>query len=209
MYPSLCRQCSVVVVPKDVFCDACTATIKPVVTAFLPLTKTTTLKVFAVSNYVAPMRLLVTRKFAGDVLAARQLADMINTFIPLKNHSIDVLVPVPLHWTRYAARGYNQAYVIARRLGKHLNVPVVRAVRRAHKTAFQWQQTAEVRRQNVKTAFGIAWWYKRNKLDFLTGKHVMIVDDLCTTGATLMAVAKVIAQAKPASVTAIVACRAV
>lgn len=209
IYPSLCRQCFTVITPDDVFCDPCMATIKPVVTTFLPLTKKTTIKVCAVAGYIQPMRSLITRKFAGDMLASRQLADLINIFIPLKNHPVDFLIPVPLHWTRYASRGYNQADIIARRLGKHLNVPVIRAVRRIHKTKFQWQQSADVRRENVKHAFDVALWYRYKKLDFLEGKHIVIVDDLCTTGATLIAVAKVLSAAKPASITAVVACRAV
>ena len=209
VYPSLCRQCFVLVCPTDVFCDPCLATIKPVVTTFFPITKNTTLKVYAVANYVQPMRSLITRKFTGDIRASGQLADMINVFVPLKNQPIDALVPVPLHWTRYASRGYNQANVIAQRLGKILHVPVVRAVRRTHKTKFQWQLSADMRRDNVKQAFDVAWWYRHKKLNFLEGKHIVIVDDLCTTGSTLVAVAKVLAAAKPASLTAVVGCRAV
>lgn len=208
LYPSLCRQCFVVITPEDVFCELCMASIQPLVPALLPVTKNSVLTVYSVANYIQPVRSLVTRKFAGDILASKQLADLILDFTPLRKQPIDYLVPVPLHWSRYAQRGYNQAHVMAQHLGKKLNIPVVRPVRRRYKTKFQWQQSAHDRRINVRSAFDIAWWYRYTSLNFLEGKNIVIVDDLCTTGSTLIAVAKILAQAKPASLSAVVGCRA-
>ena len=209
IYPALCRQCFFVIAQDSVFCDLCLATIKPVVSTYLPLSKTKKLKVLSVSAYILPVRTLVVRKFSGDVYASHQLADLIAQFTPLKNQKIDYLIPVPLHWTRYATRGFNQANVIARVLSKKFNVPVSRAVRRNIKTAFQWQQSAQMRRENVKNAFDFSLWYRWHGIDCFANKHIVIVDDLCTTGATLMAVAKVLLQANPASLTAVVGCRTI
>ena len=134
---------------------------------------------------------------------------MLLTQTNLATHEFDYIVPVPLHWARYAARGFNQAHEMAKVIGSVRNKPVRRVVRRVHKTAFQSSLSSKERQENVKSAFDIHYWYKLTGTDFLKNKHVLIVDDLCTTGATLVHVAKVLAKFKPASLTAFVGCRAV
>src|SRR5207253_2659559 len=110
-----------------------------------------------------------------------------------------MLVPVPLHWRRQVTRGYNQAEVIARRLGKACTIPVVRAVRRIRNTETQTHQHSAARRaENMKGAFALIDGTK------ITGRHVTLVDDVWTSGATMQAMARVLKVAKPASICAIV-----
>jgi competence protein ComFC len=95
------------------------------------------------------------------------------------NLDIDVIVPVPLHPSRQRHRGYNQAALLARELGAHLQRPVVEKVLvRVKATAPQVQLSAEERRTNVYNAF-------RCTDSSLAGKQVLLVDDVCTTGSTL------------------------
>jgi len=209
IYPPMCRTCLLIIRPGAVFCDACIVAIKPIVSKIFPVTRHYTLKVFAVTEYKEPLRDLVTKKFYGDVVATRQLATLMTRFIPLRDMPIDYLVPVPLHWTRYAVRGYNQTYTMAKILGEHCNTPVKRLLWRTRKTAFQWSLSAADRQENVKEAFGLHPWYQWQEMAFLEGKHIVLVDDLCTTGATLIQMAKALAPYKPASISAVVACRAV
>jgi len=92
---------------------------------------------------------------------------------------IDLLLPVPLHWTKLLRRGYNQSRCIAEGMAEVLNVPTgdnLRAVR-PHRT--QTRRTAEERRHNVGGIMSV-----RNP-DELRGLHVAIVDDVITTGATM------------------------
>lgn len=168
-----------------------------------------TLKVFAASAYQDPIRPLVTKKFSGDMLASRQLARMILAMTPLQKDPVDFLVPIPLHWTRYSSRGFNQAYEMAKFLSKQLNVPVLNLIRRSKRTTFQWKLAPNERQLNVRGAFDFSWWYRLTGTDFLRDKHIVLVDDLCTTGSTLVHIAKVIAKAHPASITAVVGCRAI
>jgi ComF family protein len=209
IFPHQCRSCLALIVPSDVFCADCIAAIKPIVSAYLPISKTTTLPVIALSAYTDPMRPLLLKKLQGDRLAAQQLATLLLQMSPLVHVPIDVIVPVPLHWTRYAWRGFNQAVEMGRVIAKARQVPLRNYLARMRKTAFQSSLSADERQGNVRGAFTIHPWYQWQGLAELEGKHVIIVDDLCTTGATLVQVARQLLPYKPASVTAVVACRVV
>jgi competence protein ComFC len=96
----------------------------------------------------------------------------------------DVIVPIPLHPKRQRQRGYNQATLLARELGCRLGHPIHEdTLIRTKATAPQVDLNAQERRDNVRDAFAC-----RN--DDLAGKRVMLVDDVCTTGATLESAAE-------------------
>lgn len=93
---------------------------------------------------------------------------------------IDVVVPIPLHPFKIMERGYNQSEYLARGIAKALGVPcITRAVRRTRHNPSQTSKTAEERKQNVKGIFRVAQ-PKR-----LAHKHILLVDDVMTSGATI------------------------
>lgn len=111
----------------------------------------------------------------------------------------DVIVPVPLHWRRQIARGYNQADLLAAALARRTGAKLIRAARRIRSTQSQTAIHARnLREDNVRRAFAVA------KTKSLAGKRVVVVDDVMTTAATLRAVGRVIKSAKPLSISAIV-----
>lgn len=111
----------------------------------------------------------------------------------------DVLVPVPLYWRRQFHRGYNQSEVLARYLGKQCHRRVVRAaIRRRHTPAQAGLKSRQARIENVKDAF------KLKKGVSFAGQHVVLIDDVLTSGATLASLAKALAPARPAHISAIV-----
>jgi ComF family protein len=111
-----------------------------------------------------------------------------------------ILVPVPLHIRRHISRGYNQADVIARRMGKTCRIPVVNAIKRVRNTETQTHMTSHAKRvDNVRGAFAL-----RRRASALEGKHVVLVDDVMTTGSTLQSVGRLLRQANPRSLCAIV-----
>jgi ComF family protein len=107
---------------------------------------------------------------------------------------IDAIVPVPLHARRLRERGFNQSALLARELGRHLGRPVVEDVLvRTKVTVPQVGLNAEQRHSNVSDAF-------RCQSRHLAGQQVLLVDDVCTTGATLEAACVALRQGGAASV---------
>jgi ComF family protein len=93
----------------------------------------------------------------------------------------DVILPVPLHARRLRERGYNQASLLARELGKGVGLPVLEnALIRVRDTAPQVDLKAKERQENVRGAFHCPD-------DRWAGKRVLLIDDVYTTGATLEA----------------------
>jgi ComF family protein len=112
---------------------------------------------------------------------------------------IDAVLPVPLHWRRKWWRGFNQALEIAQPLASFLDLPVCGAVRRRRATPPQSGLTARQRANNLRAAFCAV---RRPCY-----RHVLVVDDVITTGATTSQLAKVLRRAGVAKVSAIAVAR--
>jgi predicted amidophosphoribosyltransferase len=143
---------------------------------------------------------------------------------------VDVVVPVPLHRTRKRARGFNQSKDLARAL--QLDAPALSALRRVRPTRPQTDLPAAQRHRNVRDAFALAGsattaphpdplpargarelivrsvsrWRERRSIE---GTCVLLVDDVCTTGATLEACARVLKAAGAREVRAVTVARVV
>ena len=97
---------------------------------------------------------------------------------------VDAVVPVPLHWMRRWKRGYNQAEVIASGVARRLGVPMKNNIlRRCRRTRTQTKLSIAEKRKNVTGAFDVSDKARSNE----ELKHLLIVDDVFTTGSTLMA----------------------
>lgn len=102
---------------------------------------------------------------------------------------MDCIVPLPLHKKRQARRGYNQSHCIAQGVSLVSGLPIVAdAVQRTKDTTTQTHLTIEQRRENVKGIFTIT------RPELLAGKHILLIDDVITTGSTLSACAQTIAE---------------
>ena len=103
--------------------------------------------------------------------------------------NIDALVPLPLYADKEHKRGYNQATIICNGMSSVMKVPVIeKAVIRQHATETQTRKHRTERWENVKESFKVAAGNE------LTGKHLLLVDDVVTTGATLEACGNIILQ---------------
>lgn len=99
-------------------------------------------------------------------------------------HGIDAIVPVPLHPDKEAARGYNQSQLLAEGMAEVWGIPMWNDVlQRVKNTESQTQKTREERIENMQDAFVAA------KTEKIQGKHLLLIDDVLTTGATLEACA--------------------
>jgi ComF family protein len=100
-----------------------------------------------------------------------------------------VVVPVPLHPTRLRARGYNQAFLLARVLAHHRRLELSHPLERVRDTAPQRSLGRRARLANLRAAFRIA------RAERVRGRRVLLVDDVLTTGATADACAGVLRAA--------------
>ncbi|MDE2314528.1 MAG: ComF family protein, partial [Elusimicrobia bacterium] len=108
----------------------------------------------------------------------------------------DALVPVPLHRRRLAERGYNQAELLAESLGRGLGIPLMRrGLARLKNTKPQWTLGRKKRLENLAGAFAA-------DASLFRGLRVLLVDDVCTTGASLEECARALRRAGAQGVSA-------
>ncbi len=122
----------------------------------------------------------------------------------LRDARPDAVVPVPLHWWHRVRRGYNQSEALARVLAAKLGVPCrPRWLRRSRLTRKQHHFTSpEERRANVRDAF------RTRRGDAVRGRHILLVDDVMTTGSTAHEAARPLRAAGAAQLTVAVVARA-
>lgn len=106
-------------------------------------------------------------------------------------NDVDIIIPVPLHTKRLKERGYNQSEMIGKGISEILNIPVLTDILiRNEYTQTQTKMTREERWNNVSGKFVLTLPEK------IEGKHVMLVDDVITTGSTLEACGEILLNAK-------------
>ena len=153
----------------------------------------------ALGPYEGSLRAIVqSLKYGGRQTVASGLGVRLRAVASDVLCAADVVVPVPLHPSRERARGFNQAREIARHLGVRMTEPL----RRTRKTAVQADLPAARRHRNVRGAFVV-----RRSVD-VDGLVVVLVDDVCTTGATLQACAAPLLAAGAREVRALIVARA-
>ena len=103
---------------------------------------------------------------------------------------IDCIVPVPITWQRRFKRGYNQSEVIAHGISEVTGLPVLsNCVKRKGKSESQTHLSPDERMQNVLGAFNLCCPEK------IKGRHILLVDDVVTTGATICSCAETLSEA--------------
>ena len=137
----------------------------------------------------------------------KQLAAPLATFLIgyLEDHPItfDALVPVPLHPDRLAIRGYNQSDLLGEQVGKARDIPVrTDLIVRTRDTKPQVHLRRGERFENVRQAF------EPVQPGLLDGETVLLIDDVCTTGATLVACAEALHQTGAGDIWALTVARA-
>lgn len=136
--------------------------------------------------YGAPVDALVRRfKFHQDLAAGHLLSRLMVEQLRGGPRPM-AIVPVPLHPSRLRQRGYDQALELARPLARQLQLPLCHGLRRIRSTAAQSELDAAARKRNLKGAFVAGPDLPR---------HVALVDDVMTTGATLHAAATALRRA--------------
>lgn len=127
-------------------------------------------------------------KYHGNIKAGEHFGAMLGKklAVSLLWSDIDMIIPVPLHWTRQWKRGYNQAEVIARAAAEALGVPVrTDILMRKRRTKTQIKLDINEKAKNVAGAFAVT---EDARAIFRNGgmvRHIVLLDDVFTTGSTL------------------------
>ena len=158
----------------------------------------------SVAPHLPPLREAIhALKYEGVRVLARPLGEILAGYWRLEPLPVRAIVPVPLHRTRLRQRGYNQSLLLARELAERIDLPLCEgALLRERNTPSQVGLSVEERWTNVWGAF-------RCSNSDLRGEHVLLVDDVLTTGATLEACASTLLEAGVEEVWALTLTRAV
>ncbi|HEY5892518.1 MAG TPA: phosphoribosyltransferase family protein [Chthoniobacterales bacterium] len=148
--------------------------------------------------------LILRFKYHRQEYLRRQLGEwLMETFQDerIKCKKPDAFVPVPLFHRRRRERGYNQAELLCEVLAEKTEIPILRALRRVRHTQTQTAFDRAERMENLRNAFQI------RKGSNVRSLHLLLVDDVLTTGSTLDECARVLRNAGAASVRAICVAR--
>jgi ComF family protein len=160
---------------------------------------------FAMGSYEGDLRDLCLRlKHERNAWLATCLSGLLveSRRDAFSNLSSDALVvPVPLHWSRYWERGYNQAEALAEGIAKQLKLPIRRMLKRVVRTGRLANLSRTARGEAVRNAFRARAHSK------IKGRTILLVDDVLTTGATCGAAARALKQAGAARVVVAVVAR--
>lgn len=193
--PPRCAACDASVGLTAAFCASCAR-------ALVPWTRAAHEDdpVGAAYEYGGPLARAITRmKYSDRPDLARPLGHALARGAPIARP--DAIVPVPLHPKRLAERGFNQTALLARPLARLMGAPLVlRALVRTRDTPRQATLSRAARLQNVDGAFIGS--------RVVRGRRVLLVDDVCTTGATLRACIRALRAAGALEVAAFVLARA-
>jgi ComF family protein len=186
--PERCAACDVRVSHHTIFCAACVTTVEAA---------TRDIETYAPFRYGGAVAEAIVRfkyQRRGDL--ARPLGALLLRALPrLRSRKFDLVIPVPLHPSRLAERGFNQAALLARPLAASLGARMLaRGLDRTRDTPRQATLDRILRLENVATAF-VARDAKR-----IAGRSILLVDDVRTTGATLRACASALRNAGAARV---------
>jgi ComF family protein len=187
-----CPRCATTVGPHSLIEDACARCRRD----GPPFARTACLGSYRASLKAAVLRM----KHASGEGIAELLGRRWAATHPPAGPTIDALVPLPLHWWKHWQRGYNQSDAVARGVAYSYRLPIrPRWLRCVRRTAPQKVLGQEARRLNVRGAFRAS--------PHVSGKHVLLVDDVMTTGATAEEAARALRSAGAVRVTVAVLAR--
>lgn len=211
VFPTTCASCNEVLVSGErQLCIGCLSALNetligPVpnnptermLASRMPLQAAMTLYRFRHDNAVQAV--VHTMKFHGNTELCLMMGRQMGLALLHSGRfdDVDMLVPVPLHWLRRLQRGYNQSELLCRGIAEVMPRPIVtRAVERHRYTRKQSLRSGAERDINVEGAFRL------RKPALVEGRHVLLVDDVLTTGATLGACAQALQEASDIRISA-------
>lgn len=153
-------------------------------------------------QYAHPLDVLIQNfKYHQQLCSGRSLGALLLNHLQEqlslgKLQAPDKLVPVPIHWKKRWQRGFNQAEILAEYLGEKLGIPVVNACRRKKPSHNQKDLGRFARQKNLHNVFNLPLELRAK----IAGKHLALVDDVVTTGATARVLSELLLKSGAARV---------
>ena len=195
LYPPCCPLCGQ---PDVALCGACVADLATAQWEAIPKQLPDLEWVFASGAHRGLLREGIhALKFGCERILAAPLGERIWRVQQLQGDGFDAVIPVPLHESRFLERGFNQAELLGLTLSERSGIPLkVGLLSRKRATQSQVGLGAKQRTQNVADAFLVA--------EEVSGQRLLLVDDVCTSGATLVACARALRRAGAGAIAALV-----
>jgi len=131
-------------------------------------------------------------KYRDDHALAREMGRLMAIYYKKHYQNIDLIIPVPLHRDKKQLRGYNQCDDLVNGIQEIINIPIQRNILiRSESTETQTHKSRVDRAENMLKAFQV------NATDDYQNKHILLIDDVMTTGATLEGCAQALLRAAP------------
>lgn len=189
--PPACAACDQPIDSRQVFCAECAATVirnEPQADGSITFARFGGAVAMALKRF----------KYEERADLARPLGHLLQQAVVDAGIHADIVIPVPLHPRRLADRGYNQSALLARAVSQQLDVSFApRALARCRQTAQQARLGRAARLENMAEAFEV-----RDK-QAVALRSVLLVDDVLTTGATLLACRQALEKAGAKDVTSV------
>lgn len=144
--------------------------------------------------------LIADFKYNDKSYLSEPIGNMLYDVISMQNISFDIIIPVPLHRSRFKKRGYNQAELLGKTLGERTGKPCnSKVILRTKNTDAMKTMSLMDRRESIRGAFA----FSEDMKNEIKGSKILLVDDICTTGATLDGCAYLLFQAGAEEVSAL------
>lgn len=173
----------------DDFCEKCRQKLVLYDGSFCPDGSVGFTAAFTYDDNVSPAVILMKDGVCGNAAFAlgKALSDRLKTDCPA--NFCDLIIPVPLHKRDKRRRGYNQSELIAREVAKRLAVPCcTNAIVKLKETKAQKTLSRKERKINLRGAFAAV------RRELMAGQRILLIDDVCTTGATLAELTKLLKE---------------
>ena len=191
-FPERCPFCGKIIDAEDIACAVC---LEHLTTYRTPIScGVNGFRCISSFVYGGKVRKMLTNvKFYERIQHIRQVAEILAQDIrdEYGEDSFDLITCVPMHPKDMEVRGYNQSEILAKELGRLLNLPFVETLEKIKRTKKQHQLQYKERLKNLNGVFRII------DKDAVRGKRILIVDDIVTTGTTLGKCCQALNRSKP------------